>query len=256
MENPNTPYKQEPQTILQQEEIPQQEIQQQPQFIEQHQQQGHETTMEMGQQQYQYGMTDDLQKALYQQYVAMTQPGVVMNPQLLHAYTQQYRLPTNEVQVEEEPIYVNAKQYHRILVRREQRAKLERQNKLVKQRRPFLHQSRHNHAKNRKRGPNGRFMSKKEREKYEKEQGNQENQQTQGTQNSQGSQTPTQTGSGTTTPSTSVPSTPDPKPTEKKKRGRKKGTKQTLEAVEATVSQLQQQQQPIVQSETPKEESK
>ena len=62
------------------------------------------------------------------------------------------------------PLYVNAKQYHRILKRRQARQKLEAQGRIVKERKGYLHESRHKHATNRNRGEGGRFQSKAKKE--------------------------------------------------------------------------------------------
>lgn len=73
---------------------------------------------------------------------------------------------------EESPLYVNAKQFHRILKRRVARQKLEEQLRLTsKGRKPYLHESRHNHAMRRPRGPGGRFLTADEVAAMEKKGG-------------------------------------------------------------------------------------
>lgn len=80
--------------------------------------------------------------------------------------------PAEATVMEDTPTYVNPKQYARILKRRQSRKKQTGTDvtSYTPRKRSYMHESRHKHAMQRRRGPGGRFLSKEEREDMARQQ--------------------------------------------------------------------------------------
>jgi hypothetical protein len=110
-------------------------------------------------------------------YQALQKPQMMDNQQLLFSTTAPSQPSTNALFEERaphgpsEPTYVNAKQYFRILKRREARKVLEAyfaRTRRAREEKPYMHESRHKHALRRLRGSSGRFLTKSEIEQLKR----------------------------------------------------------------------------------------
>uniref|UniRef100_A0A7N0TK77 Nuclear transcription factor Y subunit n=1 Tax=Kalanchoe fedtschenkoi TaxID=63787 RepID=A0A7N0TK77_KALFE len=119
-----------------------------------------------------YPYPDPYYRSIFAPYDPPSFPSQSYNPQpMVHMQLmgmQQAGVPLHTDAVEE-PVFVNAKQYHGILRRRQSRAKAESEKKLAKSRKPYLHESRHLHALRRARGCGGRFLNGKKNDNQQNE---------------------------------------------------------------------------------------
>lgn len=115
--------------------------------------------VQMGQNQSSDWLSYSMAAPYFGRITAAYDPNAFVYPQMIGVTQASAVLPLDHAQGV--PMYVNAKQYHAILRRRQTRAKLEAQNKVAKTRKPYLHESRHHHALRRVRGSGGRFLNTK-----------------------------------------------------------------------------------------------